>query len=176
MERSWRTLHDDRGAFLAWARDGMVIAMPIGIAYDELRSLLVIARDHTGTDEEYGRFVEALQKLDRDAHARGAAPVCILSTRRDTPAPNATWRRRFGEIAASNLCPNLFFALITESAVQRGVLSVVRWLQGEKGGVAEPFETWEQAVAAAERFRKEPLPALATLRTRAHQVLSTGQP
>ncbi len=145
--------------------------MPVGIGYDERRGVLVAARDASGTDADYQAFLDAINQLDRDAHAAARVPVCILLTQPDTPAPNALWRKRYGEAAAKNQCPKMFFALVSESALQRGALRVVRWIQGDGAGVAEPFDTFENAAAAAEKYRGEPLPELRVLRRTAQAQL-----
>lgn len=134
-----------------------------GYGYDAKRGLLVVQRDHEGSDEEYATFLERIAALDRDAAAAGVAPVFVIVLSTESPAPNAHWRRKFAEAASSAVCPNTFGAIVTDSAVQRGVLNAIGWLQPYQRGHALAFKSFAQAVNAAEKHREEALPELRTL-------------
>lgn len=127
-----------------------------GYGYDAARGLLVIARGNDNDDDEYLEFLRRVGELDRDATGRKSDPVFVLVTAEDTPAPNAHWRRRIAEASADSAC-SIFAAVVTQSAVQRGVLNALRWLQSNPRGSAQAFPTFEAACSAAERHRGESL-------------------
>lgn len=145
--------------------------MAVGVSYDSSNALLVAVRDPTPSASEYAEMLEHMQRLDSDASRSALAPICILVVHPGTPAPSAEWRKRYADQAKSSKCPELMFALVTDSTLQRGVLTAIRWLTGETRGTSVAFATFREARTAAERMRKRPLPELEKLHAQAEQDL-----
>ncbi len=145
--------------------------MAVGVSYDPTNALLVAVRDPTHAPSEYAEMLEHMQRLDADASRTALAPICILVVHPGTPAPSAEWRKRYADQAKSSKCPELMFALVTDSTLQRGVLTAIRWLTGETRGTSVAFATFREARMAAERLRKRPLPELDRLHEQAAEDL-----
>lgn len=127
--------------------------MGMGFALDADAAVLVAVRDATNLDADHERFVDYMARLDRAGVSRGLAPVAILTTERDTPAPSAAWRSRFAESATKSAAPEMLFCLVTASAVQRGVLTALQWLMPKRKLSMRPFATFSEACDAAAAYR-----------------------
>jgi hypothetical protein len=146
--------------------------MVAGFGFDERRALLVVVRGDTDSDAEYEEFMERVKTLDGAAFTQRIAPIFIIQTSPKTPAPSAYWRRRFAEAAAATACADMFAGIVTQSAIQRGVINAIRWLQSRERGATTAFESFDDARRAAERVRNEPLPELGELLIRGRADLT----
>ena len=124
----------------------------MGVAYDGRAAMLVAIRDRFLEPTEYADFLQWMRRLDDDGAKPNTVPICILVTLPGTPAPDADWRKRYAEHARTAKCRNLFMALVTESPIQRGIITAIRWLSGIETN-ARPFETLAAALKQAETVR-----------------------
>ncbi len=97
----------------------------LSFAYDDATVSLVVIRRRgpPPTDEDNERLVAALRSLRR--HARGAAVAILAFGEGD--GPNAKWRRRFADFKAE--AGPVRIALVTTSALYRGVLVAMNWMK-----------------------------------------------
>lgn len=145
----------------------------MGVGFEPRGAVLVVIRDESPSPTEYEDFLYEMQALDAAGVACKVQPVCILVTSPKTPAPDAYWRKRYAELARASKC-DVHFALVTESAIQRGVLTAIRWLLGNAKGVAEAHASFDAACAGARKATGRSLPELSSLLLRAERHLRTG--
>jgi hypothetical protein len=81
----------------------------------------------TNTDDDYERYVESFVHLDKIA-TRRELPAGILFVDRESPMPNARWRKRMAEASAS-LRSRPLIAFASESPLVRGVVTAINWLR-----------------------------------------------
>ncbi len=149
--------------------------MTAGYGYDEERSLLVVVRNEHDSDDEYREFLQRVDALDRGAAGRHQEPVFIIVTSPGTPAPSARWRREFADAAHRAASASTCALLVTGSAIQRGVLNTIRWLQVRPRGAMQACRTFAEARGLAEAHRHGALPELATLLEVARQDLARAE-
>jgi hypothetical protein len=107
--------------------------------------LFMLAPDGGSSDAELGRLYDAFVALDADAAARGGVSLSFLVVSNPRlERPNASWRRRFAELRPKLRAPRRISVLVTGSAVLRGVMTVLNWLQppppAEEMGIFGGFE------------------------------------
>lgn len=135
----------------------------LGAGYEAATATLVGIRDELLTPTEFEEFLQHMQKLDVDAFAKNIEKrVVILVTMPGTPGPDAHWRKRYAQHALESR-GQTFFALVTDSAIQRGALTAIRWFTRSEKTSSHPFATFEEACAAAEKYRGTKLPQLRRL-------------
>jgi len=102
-------------------------------------------------------------RLDTDAVARNIEKrVVILIAMPGAPGPDAHWRKRYAQHAFESH-GQTFFAIVTDSAIQRGVLTAIQWITRNEKTISSAFATFEEACAAAESYRGTTLPQLRRL-------------
>ena len=120
-------------------------------AWDPVDALVVWLFSHEeNSDDDYERYIRCIHEMD----ARGAdreLPAAILVVDPGQPAPNAAWRRRIAE-ASATMKSKALFAVVSESAVVRGVVTAINWIR------PPPYEhaverSFDDAVAWIERRR-----------------------
>jgi hypothetical protein len=80
---------------------------------------------------DHERVYEAIEDLDRGGRERRHAIGMIFVVSRDNPAPEAYWRRRFAEQRNTLRSPRVLLAMVTQSAIMRGVLTAMSWIAPE---------------------------------------------
>jgi hypothetical protein len=117
--------------------------------------LFMLAPDGGSTDAELARLYDAFLTLDADAAARGGVSLSFLVvTNPRLERPNASWRRQFAELRLKQRARRRVSVLVTGSAVLRGVMTVLNWLQppppAEEMGI---FGNFEEGIRFAEARR-----------------------
>jgi hypothetical protein len=100
-------------------------------------------------------------QLDQDSLALQRTPVTILVVAPDAQRPNANQRRQFAEVWGVARAPLHLVALVTSSAIDRGILRAIAWLHPPGSGRRESVHaTFESAAEWAARERGEAIPGL----------------
>jgi hypothetical protein len=138
----------------------------ITFAYNAAAHALVIvctaAVEHTTKQHE--DFMAAVQKLDDDGAAHGRPVSFLLVLDPGTPSPSAYWRQLYAEQRAGLKSPQAHIAIVTQSAVLRGVLTAMNWIKPDPAHVKSVHHASVQdAVTWLEQARQEPLPQLVSL-------------
>lgn len=98
------------------------------IEIDERASVAVwLFTGATNDDRDFEAYVASLAKL-RTSALRAGVGTGLQWVERGNPPPNATWRRRIAEASAS-YPPNCVFALVSDSAMIRGIATAINWLR-----------------------------------------------
>lgn len=80
------------------------------------------------SDADFGAYVARLEALiAAPEHVSGSA-VAVLIVDAGSPAPNAVWRQRIAEVGG-RAPAGTAFALVSDSALVRGVATAVQWLK-----------------------------------------------
>lgn len=113
------------------------------------------------SDDDYARYVASFAIADEACIAGPQPGIGILVVDDDSPVPNAAWRKRMAEASAS-LKSKPIVLLASSSSVIRGVATAINWIR------PPPYDfvtasTFEEAVAAAQKRRGEPLTGLHVL-------------
>jgi hypothetical protein len=135
----------------------------LGVGYDAEAGLLVGIRDDHLVPTEFQDFNDRMLQLDQDAFTRAIVPIAILIAHPSAVAPNAHWRKCYGERMARAKSVLSFFGLVTESTSHRGALTAIQWQTGDSRGTTASFASFETARVGAERRRGVPLPRLVEL-------------
>jgi hypothetical protein len=125
----------------------------------------------TSIDPDFEKSAIALETLNR----RGIAPIggILLVVDPGDHIPTSKWRKKFAEIRNGSRPHRLAF--ISQSAIARGVITAIDWLQAptsEQRVVA--WSTVEEGIAWIERERRESLPILRTLYVDARRAARPG--
>lgn len=131
--------------------------------YRQSQALLLIRYDvlyPTNQNEDFEEALRQQTKLDVECHQHPKGLVILLLSAPDYPTPNARWRRRFAEAAESFQAKKAFFALVTSSALMRGVITLVNWIKPGTRSENLAFAELSEAIGWLEQKRAEKLPAL----------------
>ena len=110
-------------------------------------AMLILFAGRDTSDREYEGVVRAWQQLYRNARGRPAVGLVVVPA--GHAQPNAHWRRRFAEVHGNETAP-MEIAVVTESALIRGVITAVNWLMRSRANChSHAFSTVD---AAAERL------------------------
>lgn len=82
------------------------------------------------TDAEYERALSGMAELDVRASAHGQPFVYVLVVDSSMQLPPAAWRKRFAAANQNVKSGRFLFAMVTQSAMMRGVYTAVIWLTG----------------------------------------------
>jgi hypothetical protein len=103
----------------------------IATAYNpEQLILLCVVGSPPTLDADYERVLAAFERLARESAPTDALCTNVVVVDRDHDLPDARWRRRIAE--AEKKCRRLRMALVTESAMARGVITAIQWLTGSR--------------------------------------------
>ena len=100
-------------------------------SYDPLTASLVgLYGGAPNTDRDYARALGAFETLYREAGSRIAAAALVIEP--GMSPPSAKWRARFADLNAiqSRFC----LAIVTESAIVRGIITAVHWIKPPSAG------------------------------------------
>jgi hypothetical protein len=119
------------------------------------------------TAEDYERYCDAVKRLDELA-TTVPVPAFALVLDRDSPRPDAVWRKRLAH-ARDGLRSKPLVALVTESALLRGAIQAAQWIS------PRPFpfvvvERFDEAAAWIDGHR----PGVSVLLTKLYQELRDG--
>jgi hypothetical protein len=141
--------------------------------YDGVRHVLVgYAGPGARADAEYERILEAIEKLDRDGKLANKTVAFVLVIDAQSEAPPPKYRRRLAEQRRELTSPQVLMAIVSPSALTRGVLTAMNWVSPPPAHVkmANPA-TIEEAAAWVERAcrarRARPCSACSRKRARA---------
>lgn len=159
---------------------------PIVFSYsaDETSCTAVAVWSGASEDVDYATAIELLEQMDRAAVSRGAALVQMVYIAPGYKPPSPVWRKRISEVNAKLQTSQYCFALVTESAVIRGIYTAVRWLIGARTGHASgAFRTFDQAAdwvrhatgSACPQLEFHYARALAAANLTAHQTGALGR-
>lgn len=119
--------------------------------------------EQTSSDEHYDRLLEAGAKLGEAALTKGKFAISVVLVTRDFPRPNATQRKRLAEARLRSVQKS-FTAIVTSSAIVRGLLKTLHWIVPADPLVEERiFASLEEAVPWLEKERGEKLPIVYAL-------------
>ena len=128
------------------------------LVYDEVRHVLVgFAAPGARTDADYERTLAAVAKLDRDGKAanKPTAFVLVVDTNSERPPPK--WRRRLAEQRSELTSPRVLMAIVSPSALTRGVMTAMNWVSPPPAHVQMVnHATIEEAAAWVERLQGTP--------------------
>jgi hypothetical protein len=119
-------------------------------------------------DEDFQVFRNSLHEVDQAALRIGRVPATIMEVLDGAQRPNAEQRRILAETWDQLSASKQIFALVTTSAMARGVFKVVHWLNPPGTTRLETVHsTFAQAVNWVEAQRAEALPRFNSLREQA---------
>jgi hypothetical protein len=134
----------------------------LSAAYHKEGALLVVSLHGRPEPDDYERLIEAGMVLDRDGLQLGKRTAEILLIEDGYPRPDATQRRRFTDTAQLLKVQKPLFALVTTSALIRGVLTAMTWVAPVRHTMGV-FATFEEAARFMEAERGQLLPTLRRL-------------
>jgi hypothetical protein len=157
----------------------------MGVGYDAEELLLVAVAGLPPTpDADYAHLVATFDRLGADACRRCLPGIMVIVADRDSNVPSATWRQRIAESHKRWHRP-LRIALVTDSAIIRGVSTALRWMSGSRSTMTRSTHSvLAEAVDVLERETGRRLPRIqelhdsvrgamaATRRARGHLVRS----
>lgn len=111
------------------------------------------------TDRDFERYIECVRALDERARERDA--VCVQVVDRENTPPSAAWRKRIAE-SSRELKSRPCFALVTESAVIRGVQMAINWIRPPAFPVTV-VARFDEGLRFCEAHRGRPVPSLVSL-------------
>jgi hypothetical protein len=114
-------------------------------------------REHT--DADYLGFWEAGQTLDADGATRADGTIInFMFITNNAPRPGAAWRKRFAEAQAKLRTPHRINAIVTQSALIRGTLTVINWISpAPENHEIHVFANAEDALQWLERRVRRPM-------------------
>jgi hypothetical protein len=147
------------------------------MAHDTSFGLVVfLFTGETAKDEDFEAYCAGIDFL-KAWHgtwtlAETTAPCAILVVDPGSPSPNAHWRKRIAD-ASKDVKPPAYFALVSTSAIVRGVVTAINWIR------PPPYEfnvvtTFAAAVHWMEGKRGVKLPAFRELLQEARERALRG--
>jgi hypothetical protein len=135
-------------------------------AYDRISSALMVHIWGAATDGAVDEFVTRFRRLDEEA-TLGTMPITVIDVDPRAQRLSARQRHTISETFANALSPVHLVAVVTTSAVHRGVGKVIAWLSppGERRR-ARFHATVLDAFRWCEEERGAPIPTLKTLHDR----------
>lgn len=113
-------------------------------------------------DEDYAILLDSIAQHIYAGRQRDSFKF-ILVVDEQVPMPNATWRRRFAK-SRSRPMISFYFAVVTSSALLRGVLTMVNWVSPPpEGSATTSVATFEEAVGWMEQRLARRLPVFKKL-------------
>ncbi|GEM_PF-2670218 len=121
-------------------------------AYDEKACIAIfLFTGKDNDDEDFVRYLAAVDELDARANGRAEAAVLTV-VERGNPPPNAAWRKKIGE--RSRLMKSRpIAALVSESPIICGVMTVLNWIAPQRFEESVVTSTFEEAVLWVEARR-----------------------
>jgi hypothetical protein len=139
---------------------------------DELACLTVSIWSGVSSDADYLRAIEVFETMDRVAAKSGKKNVHVSVVEAGYPQPPAVWRKKIGAVNRGMSCREYYFALVTQSALVRGVFTAVRWLVGAREGHhSAAVHSFAEAAARVRRSSGEAYPGLEMLHVKACAAL-----
>jgi hypothetical protein len=106
------------------------------------------------TTEDYDHLVADMLAIDRAGAAASATVICVVEIDAENPRPTAVERRRISDTSRQAChAPRHYFALVTRSALVRGVMTAIGWLTQPPGRTNVSHANLDQALAWAESKR-----------------------
>jgi len=133
----------------------------LSFAYERQAAVLVVSAMGANREEDVASYRRALVQLDSDAISAQITPVTIFVVAADAERPDARQRQALAEIWNHVRAPLHVFALVTTSAIDRGIMKVIAWINPPGTRRRESVHaTFEQALAWSRSQRKQPIPDL----------------
>ena len=133
-------------------------------AYDSAAAVLVVDASGAADEGEVEGYRRALVQLDEQALAAKMTPVTVFVVAEDAVRPDAKQRQELADVWTSTRAPLHLFALVTTSAIDRGIMKVIAWINPPGTRRRESVHaTFEQATAWAAKERGRPIPELEVL-------------
>src|SRR5579864_3664497 len=99
------------------------------LTYDATRRLLVgFAAPGARKDAVYQRVLDAIHELDREGKAAGRPIAFMLVVDADSQRPPPMWRKRLAEQRRALTSPRVLMAIVSPSALTRGVMTAMNWV------------------------------------------------
>jgi hypothetical protein len=99
------------------------------LSYDAVRHVLVgFAAPGARADADYQRILAAVDKLDRDGKLANVPIAFVLVVDADSERPPPKWRRRLAEQRKDLTSPRVLMAIVSPSALTRGVMTAMNWI------------------------------------------------
>jgi hypothetical protein len=99
------------------------------LSYDERLHVLVgFAGPGARTDADYDRVFTSITKLDQDGKQANAKVAFMLVIDPGSEAPPPVWRKRLAEQRRTFKSPGVLMAIVSPSALTRGVLTAMNWI------------------------------------------------
>jgi hypothetical protein len=137
-------------------------------AYDKSAVALVVCAYGASTDDEVESYRQALAQLDQQATFTRVTPATIFIVSANAVRPDAKQRQALAEVWTTTHAPLHLFALVTSSAVDRGIMKVISWISPPGNRRRESVHaTFDQAASWTCHERGQPIPQLSTLEARA---------
>ena len=135
----------------------------IAHAYDQTSSALITHVWGAATEDAVGEFVTMFRRLDADA-APGMLPITIIDVDPQAERLSARQRQTIAEAFANARSPVHLIAVVTASAIHRGVGKVIGWLSPAGDRRRATFHaTIGDAFRWCESERDTPMPVLKVL-------------
>ena len=103
------------------------------------------------TDADYERCLDAFQRADTCAVAKGLPYVCLLIVPPGVQRPPAVWRTRMADANNAVRATDHLFAIVLPDALLRGVLTAITWLTRPRPG--HQLKAFDTVASAAQWIR-----------------------
>src|SRR4051812_32086536 len=80
----------------------------------------------TNSDDDFQRYVDSMAKFDALCAGKDGAAVLISDS--GNPGPDSAWRKKIAD-ASTTLASKPAFALVSQSALLRGVMTAINWIR-----------------------------------------------
>jgi hypothetical protein len=137
-------------------------------AYDPASHALVAYFSGSSSAADYERHLQAMDKLDRRGRDEQRSVAMIVVMGPDEEPPDAHWRRKLAEARKTFSAPSVYIAVVSTSAVFRGVGTAMNWISPPPPHVkVQLHPTFEEGAAWVERSQGPPRAVLRTLQMEA---------
>ena len=136
-----------------------------GSAYDKTSGCFVVflGKASLPRTEQTQLFVE-MKRLNLENHGRADGVFSLVFVERGAPRPDSTWRKQLTAMINAPWPHRRFVALVSGSAVVRGVMTTLRWFTPTPPNYeSSTHATISDAIRWAEARRGQKLPRLEAL-------------
>ncbi len=147
------------------------------LTYDASRLILVgFAAPGARTDADYQRVLAGIQELDREGKAAGKPVAFVLVVDADSQRPPPMWRRRLAEQRRGLGSPRVLMAIVSPSALTRGVMTAMNWISPPPSNVQMVnHATIEDAAAWVEPLQGTPRATIERMFEEARSRVATAR-
>jgi hypothetical protein len=136
----------------------------INLTYEATRNVLVAFVAGSMDNASNERLYAAVDSLDRGGKERNEPVALVIYLNADAEPLNAHWRKRFADQRKNMAAPRAFISVITQSAVLRGVMTAMNWINQPPAHIkSQNHATFEESAAWIELCQGAPRAVLRRL-------------